>query len=669
MYLYGNVKEQQDLINIFICQKFQPMVARQMVNLMAHWEHHKGVKWLVNRLKAMKAYLLTGVPSKDLKTHSDGTFVGPFRHLSRLANKSRKGSILADRCLRVYGRWELDKITVEDYLAFKKSVELTPESNRDIPLKIPPSMKRASKAGVRADFNLALPISKVKKTPFLKGKTEWETHPLEHYQILQEQCPNLLRKHLQFFSNHIFDLDYFHDDYDQSFGSLWGPEDDTLQYDVAGRIAGLTKDRGLKKRFIANPHRLLQMATSRLQNAANRTLEGLEVSLVHNQSLSEDWIVGQLGKGRKLYSLDLSSATDNFPLWYQEKVARKLFPSLSEDIDLWIDICNLLWELPIRDKEKDEALQQQFAHVTPKLRPKYVEHVRYTKGQPMGTAPSFAIFTLSHIALVCSLGGTEDNFRVVGDDIVISDGDLASKYQHYMKLLGVAISTSKSIYNSTRAEFAGRICDRRGFWPSYKSSPIRISSDPFGPYRQFGLRGATFIPQKHREMMTTLAQIPFLGPRHCWNYRILNMYDERALNEIYRLRSLPFPKGGFRPVDMFAGLRASIQDPHDYIEEDVNKAFSLFEKSQEYSPGFLGVIGTNHEVSPVFIDHINKMMEDDPSPLKGEILQLWTSNLSRGKDLSWDDMESKPSISYLKKVWKILSTWEYPQEDVVSISP
>ena len=191
MYLYGNVQEQQDLIDIFICQKFQPMVARQMVNLMTHWELHKGTKWLVNRLKSMKSYLLTGDKPKDIKTHLDGTFIGPFRHLSRVAQRNRKGSIYADRCLRVYGRWELQKITTQDYLDFKKSVELTPELSRDIPLKIPPYLWRASKAGHQAKFNLALPISKIKKVPFLKGKTEGETHPLEHFQVLQEQCPNV----------------------------------------------------------------------------------------------------------------------------------------------------------------------------------------------------------------------------------------------------------------------------------------------------------------------------------------------------------------------------------------------------------------------------------------------------------------------------------------------
>lgn len=120
MYLYGNVQEQQDLVDIFICQKFQSTAAHQMVQQMVHWERHRGTKWLVNRLKSMKAYLLTGVSNPTIRTHPDGTFSGPFRHLSRVAKKNRKGSILADRCLRVYGRWESKKITTEDYLDFKK---------------------------------------------------------------------------------------------------------------------------------------------------------------------------------------------------------------------------------------------------------------------------------------------------------------------------------------------------------------------------------------------------------------------------------------------------------------------------------------------------------------------------------------------------------------------
>lgn len=664
MYLYGNVQEQQSLYSIFICQKFQPSVAKQMVQQMVHWEQHRGTKWLVSRLKAMKAYLLTGVADRTIRTHPDGTFAGPFRHLSRVSFKNRKGSILADRCLRVYGRWESTKITKEDYLAFKASVELTPEPDRDIPLSISPTMWRAARSSYRQSFNLALPISKTKRVPFL-NKKEWDTHPNEHYQVLQEQCPNLLRKHLDFFSEHIFSVDYLHEDYDQSFGSFWEPDQDPLSLDVAGKIAGLTKDRGLKKRYIANPHRLLQMACSRLQNAANACLEGLEVSLVHNQSKSEEWIVDQLGKGKRLFSLDLSSATDNFPLWYQEKVVRRLFPHLQQDIDLWIDICGLLWELPIIDREKDQELAIEFAYLSPSLRPKYTEYVRYTKGQPMGTSPSFAVFTLSHIALLFSLGGQTDDFRVVGDDVVISCGDLAYKYQHYMKQLGVAISHSKSIFNSTRAEFAGRICDKLGFWPSYKASPISIAKDPFGPFRQYGLRGAQLIPPSKRKMITTLAQIPYLGPKHCWNVNILNKYDERALIEIYRLNKEPFPMGGSRPVDMFKGIKPSEHDPRLMTIEDAYHAFSLFEKSQEHSLGFLGVVGVNTDVHPTFIEHINTMQDDEPSPLKEELLQQWTINLKRGQSLSWDDQVSKPSISYLKKVWKILSKWECPQEDTI----
>jgi len=87
-----------------------------------------------------------------------------------------------------------------------------------------------------------------------------------------------------------------------------------------------------------------------------------------------------------------------------------------------------------------------------------VRVMRFSKGQPLGAGPSFALFALGHHALVqgCSSyvpGG--DQYRILGDDIVISDDRLAAEYMTRLRDLKVPISESKSISSGQLAEFAG----------------------------------------------------------------------------------------------------------------------------------------------------------------------------------------------------------------------
>jgi hypothetical protein len=46
------------------------------------------------------------------------------------------------------------------------------------------------------------------------------------------------------------------------------------------------------------------------------------------------------------------------------------------------------------------------------------------------------------------------NYLVLGDDVVIADGDVAEKYLAVMTHLGVSINLSKSVISSKFAEFA-----------------------------------------------------------------------------------------------------------------------------------------------------------------------------------------------------------------------
>jgi hypothetical protein len=69
-------------------------------------------------------------------------------------------------------------------------------------------------------------------------------------------------------------------------------------------------------------------------------------------------------------------------------------------------------------------------------------------------------FALTHGCLVRSFEvhlGLNDTFRILGDDIVISNDDVANMYYHYLDLLEIPISKNKTIVSNCVAEFAGAL--------------------------------------------------------------------------------------------------------------------------------------------------------------------------------------------------------------------
>lgn len=607
--IYLDQVETRSLIRIFETQGIRKQEATMIAAMLVRWELNYGIHWVVNRLKSMKASLLTRDFS-GIKRHSDGSFWGPLRCVYRLSESGRRGRIRADRILRIYGRWEATSPTRNDYAEFAQSVEY-PDYERDPSLSIMVSRFDKSIAlSVQdtCDFNLCLPISETKVVPFSK-RSERDTLPIEHLELLLKHCPNLFLKHREMFEV-VFkwneaDLrsygDHFH------FGQVGNQED------VVGKVVCLTKDRGLKKRFIANPHRFIQLALSRLQNAAASYLKRLPESLVYDQSLAVPWVQSQLQLGRKIWSLDLKAATDSFPLDLQEDCVRTLFPDLKKDIDLWVDVSRATFMSSLGSRE-----------------------IEYGKGQPMGLAPSFAIFTVTHIMLVRSLGGNVENFRVIGDDIVISDSKLASDYLEVMDRLGVQISKTKSLMAADLAEFAGRIIDIHGLWPSYKASKLDFVHDPFGMVRQYGLSGLGLLPKGIANLVGPLCQLPLIGPAHCWDYRILDLIDPVLLLELYESVETPYP------VEVSGQFISSLDRVPTRLEEA---------HLDYFQGGFLGSIGSKNE--PNLAEHVNSNLKSKNLSL---LIRMLEEHLQRG--LSFNPLENgiaveKP-LRYLRQVFRRL---------------
>jgi len=151
------------------------------------------------------------------------------------------------------------------------------------------------------------------------------------------------------------------------------------------------------------------------------------------------------------FCYDLSAFTDRFPL--------KL---IKEMMDIWWGpkiseaICNIFVAHPF-DIEGQK--------------------VSYSVGNPMGFYASWGLTTLCHhfvIYWACQnlkRNWLVSSYKLLGDDIIIWDRDIALEYKKLCTLLGVDISEQKTIIGKTLFEFAKKI-----YYGRDQISPISFSS-------------------------------------------------------------------------------------------------------------------------------------------------------------------------------------------------
>jgi hypothetical protein len=157
---------------------------------------------------------------------------------------------------------------------------------------------------------------------------------------------------------------------------------------------------------------------------------------------------------QKIWSYDLSAATDRFPLEIQEWVLSELIES--------------------RTPAHAAALAKAWAGLLRSLTFSYkrtrnsVEYLSYGTGQPMGAYSSWAAFSLAHHVMVrvaaIRAGLSETgNYELLGDDIILHGDEpcdqlVASEYRDLMISIGVGINPIKGLESSNGTfEFAKRL--------------------------------------------------------------------------------------------------------------------------------------------------------------------------------------------------------------------
>jgi len=203
------------------------------------------------------------------------------------------------------------------------------------------------------------------------------------------------------------------------------------------RKLSIKNDREAKSRVFAILDYWSQSALRPLHDGVFSILRRLPGDCTYDQGrLLDDF--ANTKTNQSFHSLDLTAATDRFPIEIQWRLLRLL---VGESVAT-------AW--------KELMVQEPFAHKG--------SSYKYSAGQPMGAYSSWPIFTLSHhmiifiAALRAGLSQRQAKrcYMILGDDIVIRHDETARQYREILKSLDVEINEAKTHISKDTFEFAKR---------------------------------------------------------------------------------------------------------------------------------------------------------------------------------------------------------------------
>jgi len=467
-------------------------LSAQLAECISRWRSESGPEWTVKRLKLIKTNFIRSLALEQndwcgvaVKAHPTYGYVpkGPFGVLWKIAI-SHKSTVRVLNAMMVYSAFVAEAVTPKQWEKFHKSATRQPPTDSGVQevmkfvtvpkwMKVhvgstPPSFEEfCVSKGYTPSYTVRMVESFIDSDI---GQALWEKYPI-YQSMFKTSLGDRIRIRFAF------------DDY-------FGYHDPLVpaQCDNPVGTLGMTQEPGYKLRVFAAPNIVHQCAMSRMKRQVFALLRSVKWDCTYNQSYGIDWCKEQLALGKVMHSIDLSDATNNFPLSLQIKILREI-GCHEEDINLFTDLSRAAWK-PLHDKN--------------------VGNVRWTVGQPLGLGPSFAVFALTHGLLVraCEkMVGVTDSFRVLGDDIVISHPEVASKYLQNLTKLDIPISKDKTITSKSAAEFAGKVITRDGILATTKWK--EGSDDSFvDVVKHVGVDLIPRLPPRQRKVCELLLPIP-----------------------------------------------------------------------------------------------------------------------------------------------------------------
>ena len=514
----------------------------QILDLIHKWTSSSGEEWTIKRLKALKvAYI------NKLARHPE-----PFVHSPWIKLKSGRRDIPAGifgrifkirkvqkalSALMVYTSYTSKVLTEQQLKKFKTAVTSVYNGTNNLETIKLPIIEQVDE--------LVNSIKKTSITNFYKIKNTGHSHPMafsernvripfvnseidpqsnEDWRSVElidsvKTVDNNLNDFLSSFS-HPFVEDYFEKNFQDKLPSgieetlyasaFIGDNFSNLEILSVGRI-GFIQEPGYKLRTVANPFPSIQVALSRLGNKVYSILKDIPTDCTFNQEKAIEDVQEYFNSNENtsgLMSIDLSSATDRFPLFLQEDVLHRLKDRgllEEEDINLFSKVSRSEFTLP------DGS------------------HIKWETGQPLGVYPSFGVFALTHNMLAQSV--RPKFFRILGDDIVI-DSEAGKRLREKYTALGLVISEDKSIDSKNLAEFGGRLIskDKSYVQPKWKD----ISDHSFIDLaRNLGPKSLGMFKPRQQYILKKLADVlPTVHPWGLnWNRNGLPYKDRLGISE------------------------------------------------------------------------------------------------------------------------------------------
>jgi len=439
---------------------------------------HSGPVWTVSRFKEMKSYVAHSVShgkeDKSLKpkwfaTTPYGNLSGAFGVILKQAIKFPKTAIHFLNLLNIYTTLKFKVVPMSLIEEARVEIQQMPGS---IPTELIGFIHMSPLSwGKELSGNKRLPLARLSPSvpftvvPPIPSQARNLSDDLEEIRDSQLVCWSEMREWLSL-STGIKFQDPGVPDYTQST--------------ILGSVH-FKGEPGLKVRYYASPNLWVQRSLEPLKEHLMDIVKLCPWDCTFDQRKADHVISHCLSKSKydilspRVYSFDLSKATDNFPWRLQRPLLVKLLfplPRLRElvgDQSTGIQarlrsdpVETLVREIPlVIRKDSNWSSFILFCYMVEeakwKVKGNHRDCVKWRTGQPLGLGPSFPLFTLTHGLLLWYLNGRswDKKFFVLGDDLVILDFDLAMKYKRAISQLHVKVSQVKSMSSRHMAQFAG----------------------------------------------------------------------------------------------------------------------------------------------------------------------------------------------------------------------
>lgn len=561
-----------ELIRTATAYRVPTEISKSFISKVLLWEKCSGQEWTVSRIKEIKLDFIrikAGLPPASKYV----SFSGPLKGLLTFGFKHRKNFSKIINLLQIYTTMYAPNITEKQERKFLDGVSAAPTQ---IPPHLCEMLTLAVKSlGIKVDYlpdpppYATMPVSESRRAPLVDGNSYPENE--NHWESLMfltatKEGRSQLDRYPLIFGPML-----------EGIEQVKGDDHAIFLYSV-GKI-GLIQEPGFKLRAVANPGRVYQRALKPLGDAIYEHLKSLPWDCTHNQDKPNFVIRRHLREKRTAFAVDLTGATDYFPLDLQLTVLDSMF--IRKDyIELFQELSRSPWWYQGVDGNR--------------------RLISWKRGQPLGLYPSFGSFALTHGLLLYALNGFKhhEDFYVLGDDVVILDETLYNRYTQCLVGLGCPFSPSKTITSSLLTEFGGKIFTKDEVLPQPKWRSM--SDDNFiDILRNIGTSGWRLLKPRQRAVARVLVDIPeFLGGLG-WNPRGLSLEERyRKYLDLHRDSSKSYLMSYNEQINRWnysSGLKYSYT-PDTFVSkcDDIDQmSISLVSKYLPRMLKYYEILGTN----------------------------------------------------------------------------